>query len=176
MIHQRILQKFIKKIGERLSGKWIIIGGSVLPLIHASKRYTEDIDIASPKKSSQQDSLMLMEIAQELKLPVEAINQAASFFLYRIPHWDEELVLIHRGSRGEVYRPTATLFLLLKIQRLSEIDMEDCIAMLNYAKKNKEPINRKVIFNKLFAMKKATSDKFKIKRLNLLKDMLKKDG
>lgn len=174
MIDQRTLQKFVKKVGERLSGKWIIMGGSLLSLMQISERYTEDIDIVGPLQSSQKEMLVLMEIAQELRLPIEAINQAAGFFLYRIQYWNKELVLLHRGPKGEVYRPTVTLFLLLKIQRLSETDLEDCLAMITFAEKQKEAIHHKRIIKTLSEKLKKTTDPFKIGRIQKLKKCLSK--
>src|SRR3989338_7257233 len=108
-MEKKLLDKFIRLLGDEVSGDWIIIGGSVLPWLGASFRHTEDIDIVGPKNSTQKDTLTIMEIAQTLGLPIEAINQAASFFFYRILDWEKNLILIHKGSKASIFRPNATL-------------------------------------------------------------------
>lgn len=82
-INHRLLKKFIDLAASKLEGDWILIGGSLLPLLGIEARTTTDIDFVNlnPRKSSNQDTLELMEIAESLKLPVEAINQAGAFFL-----------------------------------------------------------------------------------------------
>lgn len=154
---KKILNKFIKLLGDKVSGNWILIGGSVLPWLEVSFRHTEDIDIVGPKSSTQEDSLCIMEIAQELGLPIEAINQAASFFFYRISNWEKNLMLIHKGSKASIFRPDATLYILLKLGRFNESDFEDCLNMLTFAKKQKESLEKSRI-------------------LKILKDQIKKES
>jgi len=129
-IDQPLLKLFLNLAGERLTGQWIIIGGAVLALKGHAYRITNDIDIAPPKKASQEQILKLLEIAEQLGLPVEAINQAAAFFLNKIKNWKDDLVKVHQGKNATFYCPNTTLFLLLKIQRLSETDLNDCLKML----------------------------------------------
>jgi hypothetical protein len=73
----------------------------------------------------------MFALAKDLGLPVEALNTAADFFVERIPGWKDELETLRRGKRGTVFRPSATLFLLLKLERLSERDLADCVAALD---------------------------------------------
>ncbi|MBI1860441.1 MAG: hypothetical protein HYR96_05950 [Deltaproteobacteria bacterium] len=133
-IDSKTLKKFLRLAGDRLKGKWVIIGGTVLPLLGIDYRSTIDIDIAGPKGSDQTEMLTLMEIAQELSLPVEAINQAAGFFLFKIKGWEKNLVELHRGKTASLYRPNAKLYLELKIPRLNETDLEDCLRLLQFEK------------------------------------------
>jgi hypothetical protein len=130
-IRQDTLERFMTLAGERLDGDWVIIGGSVLPLLGIEHRVTLDIDLASCNPETSQRSLVaLMELAQEIGLPVEGINQAAAYFLEKIPNWRQDLVRVHTGSRANFFRPNLALFLRLKITRLSESDLEDCLQFL----------------------------------------------
>src|SRR3989344_3724351 len=164
-MEKKILEKFIHLLSDKVEGKWIIMGGCVLPLLEASSRYTQDIDIAGPSSSTQKDTLTLMEIAQTLGLPVEAINQAASFFLYKIPDWEKELVLIHKSPKASIFRPSATLYILLKLNRFSETDFKDCIKMIEYAKAHKESIDEKRIQKTIQKLLKKETSPPKINRL-----------
>jgi hypothetical protein len=119
--------------GRALDGDWVIIGGSVLPLVGAEGRVTVDIDIAGPADAGQDQTLALMDIAERLGLPVEAINQAGAFFLRRIEGWEREIVLVHEGPRARIHRPSVTLFVLLKIGRMSESDLADCVDLARWA-------------------------------------------
>jgi uncharacterized nucleotidyltransferase DUF6036 len=125
-----LLQRFLSLAGERLRGDWVVIGGCVLPLRGVEHRATLDIDIAGPDTAGMSETLLLFGIAEELGLPVEAINQAGALFLRRVPDWESMLIEVHRGSTATIRVPDATLFLLLKLGRLSEVDLEDCLAML----------------------------------------------
>jgi hypothetical protein len=55
---------------------------------------TVDIDMVNLNaKASNSNSLQLMEVAEQLGLPVETINQAGSYFLSKIDDVQEHLVL-----------------------------------------------------------------------------------
>jgi hypothetical protein len=77
-----------------------------------------------------------------LKLPVEVINQAAGLFLRKQKNWKDSLVLIHKGKTAKIYRPDVNLFICLKIERMSESDLSDCLAFIRFAKRQDEPIQR----------------------------------
>ncbi|MBI2027055.1 MAG: hypothetical protein HYS98_04535 [Deltaproteobacteria bacterium] len=164
-----ILQKFIKEISDAVHGKWILIGGAVLPLLDIQYRVTQDIDLIGPTTSTQKDTLTLMKIAEKLGFPIETINQAASFFLHKIPQWEKELVLLHQGKHARIFRPSATLFILLKIQRLSQTDFEDCIQMLQFACQEKESIDSLTIKKEIDAHLKRKPSSEKSKRLKKLR-------
>lgn len=140
-----VIKKFVELAKERLKGEWIIIGGALLPLLNISNRATIDIDLIGPQKDQTSEQLAMLKLAEELKIPLESINQAAAFFLLRISGWKEMLVELARGDNMVLFRPNSTLFILLKVSRLSEIDFEDCLKFLEFAKKHNESIDKKKI-------------------------------
>ena len=50
--------------------------------------------------------------------------------------------MLFEGERGRVYRPNATLFLLLKIGRMSERDLADCKTVLAHESVDRERVLR----------------------------------
>jgi len=140
-IDAALLRRFCELAGERLEGDWVVLGGTVLPLLGVERRITLDIDVAGPEDASNAQVLALMDIALELGLPIEVVNQAGAWFLHRIEGWRRNVVPVHRGPRATVHRPDATLFVLLKIGRLSESDLDDCLAMLERARERAEPVD-----------------------------------
>ena len=140
-ITPEIMSRFVKSAAARLSGSWVIIGGSVLQLLDISTRTTEDIDVAGPQTATQADIFTLMEISQSLGLPIEAINQAGAFFLHKIENWQKKLILVHKEKKASIYRPNLELFLRLKIARFSESDLEDCLRYLDYTVQHGEPVD-----------------------------------
>ncbi len=136
-----LLQRFVDLAAERLRGDWVVIGGCVLPLLGIDHRVTLDIDVAGPKDADTEQVMILMEIAEELGLPVEAINQAGAFFLRRIEDWPEHIVEVRRGEHAALFVPDATLFLLLKIRRLTASDLSDCLEMIKLARARGEEID-----------------------------------
>lgn len=171
-IDNQILQEFVRKAVDRLSGDWIIIGGSVLQLLNIDIRVTTDIDVAGPDTATQKDTLTLMDIAADIGLPVEAINQAASYFLYKIPDWQSSLVLVRTGKKGRVLRPNTSLFLELKLARLTSSDLDDCLAMLAYTRRHKEPVEVKAMQKLIKAAMKRESNGEKKQRMQLLLEAL----
>ena len=99
---------------ERLDGEWLLLGGALVALWLEPRRVTEDVDLIGLRGTAD-ERYALMELATELGLPVEAVNSAADFFVRRIPDWRAELVELRRGAGATVYRPSVTLFLLLKL-------------------------------------------------------------
>lgn len=95
-IDAEMLQSFVRLAAERLKGDWVVIGGCVLPLLGVEHRTTVDIDVAGPRDADADQVFILMEIAEELGLPVEAINQAGAFFLRRIEGWPDHVVVVRR--------------------------------------------------------------------------------
>lgn len=129
-INSELLQKFLRLAGDRLSGNWVILGGTVLLLKGLNYRVTNDIDLSGPKTATQEQLIILFGIAQELGLPVESINQAGSFFLHKIKNWKNHVIKVHSGKKATFFCPTAFLFIRLKMQRLSETDLSDCLKIL----------------------------------------------
>lgn len=173
MINSKIMRAFLEKAISKLSGDWIIIGGTVLPLVGIDVRVTVDIDIINLNfESSNKDSIKLMEIAEELKLPVESINQAGAYYLSKIDDIHEHLVLLQESKNCRVYRPDTYLFIKLKVERLSETDLQDC---LHFVQKHEEECNsmKKNIVKLINQKMKDSSDPIK-KRLQDLKELIEK--
>lgn len=126
------IARVIEAAGEHLAGDWILIGGALAALWFSPTRVTEDIDLVSLDDASER-RWALMDFAIEQGLPVEAVNSAADFFLRRIAGWERDLELLHAGTHARIFRPTPTLFLLLKSARASEADLADCLALLDLA-------------------------------------------
>jgi hypothetical protein len=144
-ISPEIMRKFVFSAADRLIGPWVIIGGSVLHLLNIAARQTEDIDLAGPVTSTQAESLILMELAESFGFPVESINQAGAYFLFKIQGWEQKLISVHKGSTGTIYRPNLELFFELKLARLTPSDVTDCINYLHYTVKNNETFDRDVL-------------------------------
>ncbi len=148
------IEELVNAMVRRLKGDWVLIGGALAALWLHPRRITEDIDLIG-LEGTLEERLRLMEFAQDAKLPVEAVNSAADFFLRRIPGWREELILFRQGDRTRIYRPTATLFLLLKINRMSEQDLEDCMAVLDKPRSEAEPLDIQRVASALDALDQA---------------------
>ncbi len=121
------LERVVGAVAERLPGDWLLIGGALATLWLEPRRTTEDVDLVG-LGGTIDERLSLMRLAAELGLPVEALNSAADFFVRRIDGWRDELELFRTGAKGRIYRPTVTLFLLLKLERLTGRDLADCLA------------------------------------------------
>ena len=140
----KVLEKISNTAADELKGDWVLIGGTLLPALGIDHRVTTDIDLVSLESGESNESvkstLQLMQLAENMGLAIETINQAALYFLEKIPGYRDSLVLLHTGKKGRIYRPNATLFLLLKIKRLSESDLQDCLQWLKWIKKQGEPL------------------------------------
>lgn len=135
------IERFLARAADRLEGDWLLVGGAAAAVWFAPDRVTEDIDLVG-RAGTNAERLRLLEVAEEEGLPVEAVNSAADFFVRRVPRWDAEGVVICRGATATIRRPTATTFLLLKLGRLSEQDLDDCLALLDWCRTHGEPIDR----------------------------------
>lgn len=163
-----LLKKFLELASKRLKGSWVVIGGSVLHALNLEPRPTLDIDLAGPETATQEDTIALMEIAESIGLPVEAINQAGAFFLRKISGWEKDLVLLYKGKKATFLRPNATLFTLLKVVRLSESDLDDCLAMIKYAHAANEKIDLKRVLGAIARERKTSPTQARMKRLETL--------
>lgn len=134
MITEKTLEKFINKAQKELNGEWVILGGSLLSLLKIQKRVTYDIDIVELNQRSQ--DLALMQIAEDLDMPIETINQAAAFFLEKQKNYKEDLILINANKKFKLFRPNLSLYLRLKMSRATESDINDCITYIKYCLKN----------------------------------------
>lgn len=137
---QERIEAILATAADRLQGEWLLVGGALVALWLEPRRVTEDIDLVSVSDSSDQ-RYDLMLLAAEAGLSIEAVNSAADFFVRRIPGWQQEIVRYRSGAGAIIYRPTPTLFLLLKIGRLSEQDLADCRALLARARTDRLPLD-----------------------------------
>jgi hypothetical protein len=126
------LDLVVQAVADRLDGDWLLVGGALVALWLEPRRMTEDVDLVSMDEPDGR--LALLGLAQDLGLPVEAMNSAADFFVRGIDGWRDDVVLFRTGVRGRVFRPTPTLFILLKMRRLSGQDLADCLAALEHAR------------------------------------------
>jgi hypothetical protein len=149
------IERLLEQAAARLDGEWLLIGGGAAAVWFAAGRTTEDIDLIG-LGGSQAERFALMELAIEAGIPIEAVNSAADFFVRRISNWRQELVpLIH--DRAIIYRPSATLFLLLKIERLTAVDLDDCAALLAHCRAAGEPVDLERVRARIEALP-ATED------------------
>jgi len=128
--HDRI-QRFLEAAGSRLAGEWLLVGGAAAAMWFNVDRTTEDIDLLGLDGTAN-ERLSLMELASAENLPIESVNSAADFFVRRVVDWRDQLEVLLRGSAATIYRPNPTLFCLLKCTRLSESDLSDCLALIDF--------------------------------------------
>lgn len=140
----------------RLDGEWLLIGGAAAATWFFVGRTTEDVDLVG-LAGTPAERLALMDLASDAGLPIEAVNSAGDFFVRKIDGWRDELVPLLRGLKATIYRPSATLFLLLKIERLSAVDLDDCVALLGHCSATREPVDLARVDARLAALP-ASSD------------------
>lgn len=169
-LDRKLLERFLRLAGDDLEGDFILIGGTVLIALGVEHRTTTDIDLIGKTKKEQAQTLRLMELSEKLGLAVESINQAGALFLTRIPKYEERLVLMHEGKTARIFRPDATLYLLLKLRRLSESDLSDCLQWLKWCEKQDEHPDKKAVKSAIQSEIKKSESLEKAKRL---KELLK---
>lgn len=125
------IERLLDAATDRLEGEWILVGGALAAIWFSPTRVTEDVDLVGLAGTNEQ-RLALMRLAQDVGLPIEAVNSAADFFVLRNPRWRDDIEVLRRGPRSVLYRPTPTFFLLLKM-RLGEQDLDDCLKMIEHA-------------------------------------------
>lgn len=158
-IDSNVMKKFMDVAVSKLEGEWLVMGGTVLPLLGVDLRATTDIDLVSlDAKSSNKNSLQLMEIAESLGLPVETINQAGAYFLSKLGDVRGHLILFKESKKCKIYRPDAYLFIQLKIARLSQSDLDDCLAFIENNPEDFEN-NQKEILKLIKSALKNSNDK-----------------
>jgi hypothetical protein len=101
-----------------------------------------------------------MELAQPHGLPVEAINQAAYFFLQKIKGFEKMLIPIHQSKKLTLSRPNLELYLTLKINRLTESDLMHCLVYIDFClEKDNVPSAMIIKRIKLLSNKNISSEK-----------------
>jgi hypothetical protein len=130
MLNSELIDKVLREAMDRLGGEWVLVGGSLLVAQGISSRSTVDIDLVGLSNPTQSDTLALMEIASENALPIETLNQAASYFVLKIPELRSHLEPWITGKRGTLYQPDLYLYVRTKIERLSDTDSKDVLAWI----------------------------------------------
>jgi hypothetical protein len=167
-LDSRLLEQFIKLAGEKLTGEWLLVGGTLLPAVGIDIRSTVDIDIVSLGGGGGDSQLKIMELAESLGLPVESVNQAASFFVKRAGYQKSDLIVLHKGKSATIFRPSLELYWKLKLARLSETDVQDCLEYFNFCKQVNDPISFAKLSQLLAAEKKSGVSNEKKVRINEL--------
>ncbi len=134
-------------VAEKLSGRWILIGGTLLPALGREVRATQDIDFIGLGPRERAAQLELMAIAEELELPIESINQAAGYYLEKLKTLPSDFLPIRSNKRIQIFRPSFRLYLELKIQRLSESDLLDLIEYLDFCQANGDSLAKSSLEN-----------------------------
>lgn len=161
------IEALLSRACQRLSGEWLLVGGSAAAVWFAPARTTEDIDLVG-LGGTQDERFALMELAAEESIPIEAVNSAAGYFVRRIDDWREQLVELVRGPNATIYRPTPTLFLLLKIGRLSETDLEDCLGLLAACADSGEAVDRERVRARVAALPPTDDVRLRERRATIL--------
>lgn len=164
------IEAVVDAIAERLDGEWLLIGGALVAIWVEPRRVTEDLDVVGMRGTAD-ERYALMNLAIDLGLPVEAVNSAADFFVRRIVGWRDEVAVLRAGARSTVYRPTPTLFVLLKMSRLSEQDLADCDAVLRHTAAGAGPVDGARLLAALAALP-ATDDHALAGRRELLRALV----
>jgi hypothetical protein len=174
VLDRQRIDAILEAVAERLEGEWLLIGGALVATWLEPRRLTEDVDIIGLGGTAQ-ERYALMELAGELGLPVEAVNSAADFFVRRVPGWRDQLEILCTGSRSTIYRPTVTLFVLLKMGRLSEQDLEDCRAALAHHDPSGAAVERARLLESIDALQ-PIDDPALIQRRDQLREWIVRSG
>jgi hypothetical protein len=165
------IEALLALAAEQLDGDWLVIGGAAAAAWFSVARTTEDVDLIGLAGTSA-ERLALMSLAASAGVPVEAVNSAADFFVRKIDGWRNELVPLVQGSRATIYRPNATLFLLLKLERLTAVDLDDCIALLDHCAVTGEAVDFERVLSRLASLP-PTSDAGRQGRRGSLEESLR---
>ncbi len=127
-----LLERFLEAAVNELSGEWLLVGGTLLPAVGLQVRSTVDIDLIGLSDKERVQNLELMDLADRLGLSIESINQAAAFFLKQTEYKKSDLLILRKGRRAVIYRPSFELYLKLKSERLTEADILDLQHYFNF--------------------------------------------
>jgi len=139
MDRDRIL-RLLRRGAQQLLGDWLLVGGGAAAVWFSPERTTEDLDLVG-LPGTQRPRLQLLELAEREGLAVETLNSAADFFVSRVDGWSEGTTLVVDGEGARFHLPSPTVFLLTKLHRLSEVDLDDCLALLDHARTTGLPLD-----------------------------------
>ncbi|MBI3555124.1 MAG: hypothetical protein HY074_02525 [Deltaproteobacteria bacterium] len=168
-VDKKILDKFIRLASDHLRGNWVLLGGTILPLLGVEHRVTTDIDLVGLSDNERAQTLQLMTLAEKTGLPVESINQSAGFFLSKIKSFEKHLVVLKKSKGLTIYRPDTYLFLLLKIGRLTETDLSDCLEFIKIG----QPLSAAECKSVIATLKSETRKTIPADRLERMNALLK---
>lgn len=134
------VERLLADAAQRLTGEWLLVGGAAAAVWFAATRTTEDVDLFG-LGGTNAERIAVMDLAEAVGLPVEVVNSTADYFVRRIADWRAHLVVLRTGPHATIYRPSATLFLLLKARRLSATDLADCVALIAHCRISGEAID-----------------------------------
>jgi hypothetical protein len=174
ILNTKLLEKFLRLAADELTGEWVLVGGTLLPAVGIDVRTTVDIDLLGLGKAEAAQQIELMTISESLGLPVETVNQAASFFLKKVGYSKKDLIILERGKSAVIYRPSAELYLRLKVGRLSETDLLDCELYLEFCVGCGDSVDREAMTSFLTeAVGKEKSSEKRVRLQALLKGLQK---
>ncbi len=169
-------KRFIKEALARVRGDWLIFGGAVLPLLGDEEaRPTLDIDVAALGWDAPQSAqLKWMDTAEALGLAPEAINTAGAFFVGKLKLTETDCALLAEGKGVRLFRPGPTAYLSLKLGRLSENDLVDCMRWIDRCRRENETIDLKEVRKAMAALRARHRDDHELqKRLRRLEQEMK---
>ena len=70
-----------------------------------------------------------------------------------------DLIVLKKGRRATIYRPTLSLFWKLKVGRLSESDLNDCLAYLKFSRKQGEVVDHAALGEALVEERRLALDR-----------------
>lgn len=171
-----MLKNFLSRAVQTLDGEWLLVGGTLLPAVGIDIRSTADIDLLGlgPREASQQ--IELMNIAESLGLPVESVNQAAGFFLKKVGYKKADLIILERSKNATVYRPSAELYIKLKLGRFSETDFTDCEEYLKFCLRVSDPIDIGAVVAQIEQAEEKAQNSHQKSRIRKFKNMVNNLG
>ncbi len=169
-LDRKRISDLLDQLSERLHGEWLLVGGALVSVWVQPRRVTEDIDLIG-LTGAPEERLALMDAVFSLGLPVEAVNSAADFFVHRISAWRHEIEVLRQYTNCVFYRPTLTLFVLLKMGRLSEQDLLDCIAVIEKTRTEQLRFDSQRLLEAIQSLPK-TEDEDLIKRRDELRRVI----
>jgi hypothetical protein len=149
------IERFLSRAADTLDGERILVGGAAAAVWFAPERVTENIDLIG-SHGTNAERLRLMEVADAEGLPIEVVNSAADFFVRKIPDWNHQVVVLRQGTSAKILRPTATMYMLFKLSRLGEQDLDDCLALLAWCNDHDEVVDRARVKSALTLLPETT--------------------
>lgn len=168
VIDTSIMKKFLQQASNKLSGKWLLVGGTLLPAVGIDVRPTVDIDLVGLGDKERSQTLELMDMAASFGLAVEVINQAASYFVEKLKPQSKDMISLLKGKTAEIFRPSAELYLRLKAPRLNESDLLDCQHYLQYCKGQQDKMSFDQLITDIQKLLRSENSKDKQERLKTL--------